>query len=1499
VGAVESIVVENVPVSQVNPGGYVVYAGTVNGGVWRADNITNAMVGGGGGDPTSIDWRPLTDNQPSLATTSMALDPNDLNGNTLWVGSGSQSSNNSAGGPSIGLLYTKDGGKSWFVRGTKGPNGGLANSTIMSIVPTTLMTATGQVVLVADYNFGLERSADGGVTFQPVTNSAMRQPLVGSASDVVADPANNQIYFAAIANQGVFESTDGGQSWFAINNGIQGIPGSIDIHLALHSDSAGIVLYAGIISGNKGSVDTLTGVYRAVIPASGQPNWAALGSSTLPNLLSDSPKLGLGFRYFAMTADPTDAKVVYISGLGQSNNTSSVYRGVAPAPSGQGIWIPLAGFDILPADQPHPDSRHLAFLGGNILLETDDGGIYGLLDPRDNAGSMWTTLSFNIRATEFFSVAYDLENGVVLGGTQDNGTVVQPGPNGLFWDPIPKGDGDGGNTAFDDSVGLAYFFRDNGFFNDNRDGDTRFATLLAPGTAFPFFGGLNPADYKTYTAQFFKNDGSFPFVLNSYKQVRLKPILMGMTGVYESFDAGATINNVSPQGMTGNVTTLASGVPTNADAAYFATSTGQIWVRTIAGANFTQTNWKGAAAQRIVIDPDNYRIAYIVDSSAKVWRTTDTGATWQDITSNLGNLTSAVQTIEIYDPTPLNSQGDEVLLAGGLGGVFRLLRPADPTIGSWTLYGTGLPNALVTDLHYVPLNQGSGFGDLLLAGTLGRGAWTIPAASQTLTKATILQISQVIGDFGFSVVRLALDASDPRILDVFFGTESQPGFSCPEAVLQEIDVTGLQNDTLIVDNSNGLINVPKIFFDGGALSNTLEIQSGSDSLPENAVFDVGTISGLGPGILQYRNVSNLSVTGGNGRNDYTINGLGQQVSATITIGDGDQDAVDVEGNQGPVTIFLGQARDSVDIGLHSHTLSAIQGSVTVHGGAAAFGFLGIHDEAEGVPATWSLTAAGVQRQGSAPINYDFMDEVEVDGGAGGGVYNVQDTLSSTTLNLTAGKAPSTVNVEKTTVDLSINAGSGGGGVNVGSAGSVQNIMGVVSLSGIGIGILVDDSNDPTTGLAPTLSASSLTGLAPATIDYSQAQLAALDVRGGSGGDRFTVTGTPFNVPYNPLTTLQAGSGGASDTVNVRATVGRLVIGQGRGNSTVTIGSLAPALGGVLDSIAGPVNVTDFIGHTALIIDDSGDSLGRSATITAGSVTGLSIAPINYAAGPVSSVAIHGGGAPSTSSTFRIQSTSPAAPVTITGGTGINTLVGPNTSSTWSFTSIGGGSVGNVRFSAMLNVRGGTATDTFKFSPAGALLGLLAGGGGGDWLDYSLFTTPVNVNLATGAATHVAGGAPGKVSQVQNVIGGTGNNTLTGNSLGNILIGGSGTNVITGGSGRSILIGGDGGGAVIKGGAADDILISGTTSFDQAALASLLAEWQRTDRTYTQRIGDLRNGGGLNGSNRLIWGTTVHQHRHGAGDTLTGNAGLDWFFANLGPGGVLDHITDRNSQEQVD
>jgi Ca2+-binding RTX toxin-like protein len=231
-------------------------------------------------------------------------------------------------------------------------------------------------------------------------------------------------------------------------------------------------------------------------------------------------------------------------------------------------------------------------------------------------------------------------------------------------------------------------------------------------------------------------------------------------------------------------------------------------------------------------------------------------------------------------------------------------------------------------------------------------------------------------------------------------------------------------------------------------------------------------------------------------------------------------------------------------------------------------------------------------------------------------------------------------------------------------------------------------------------------------------------------------------------------------------------------------------------------------------------------------------------------------------------------VTITGGGGNDTLTTNNGAHTFNLTGHNAGNFANITFSGIQSLVGGTGRDAFRFTNNSAVLDGTINGGGGDFLDYSGYTIPVTVNLATGAATGVDGGKAGGISNIQNVIGGAGNDTLSGDAQGNILIGGGASNVINGGAGASILMAGSGT-ATVNGGSGNDILIGGTTSFDTSysTLDSLLAEWQ-SNKAYAQRVSDLKHGGGLNGTNTLVLNTTVHG---GGADTLVGKGPNDWFF----------------------
>jgi len=103
----------------------------------------------------------------------------------------------------------------------------------------------------------------------------------------------------------------------------------------------------------------------------------------------------------------------------------------------------------------------------------------------------------------------------------------------------------------------------------------------------------------------------------------------------------------------------------------------------------------------------------------------------------------------------------------------------------------------------------------------------------------------------------------------------------------------------------------------------------------------------------------------------------------------------------------------------------------------------------------------------------------------------------------------------------------------------------------------------------------------------------------------------------------------------------------------------------------------------------------------------------------------------------------------------------------------------------------------------------------DVVDYSALSNGIVVNLSTADSTNpgvkvsVIGAPPSTFDMLygaEGVVGGGGNDELTGNHLDNILIGGNGDDVLDGNSGKDILVGGDGENDVLKGGSGRDLLI---------------------------------------------------------------------------------------------
>jgi hypothetical protein len=132
-----------------------------------------------------------------------------------------------------------------------------------------------------------------------------------------------------------------------------------------------------------------------------------------------------------------------------------------------------------------------------------------------------------------------------------------------------------------------------------------------------------------------------------------------------------------------------------------------------------------------------------------------------------------------------------------------------------------------------------------------------------------------------------------------------------------------------------------------------------------------------------------------------------------------------------------------------------------------------------------------------------------------------NTINDFVLGVTPAGIPTTINLR--TGDDWINLG--------GSARNVQNLKGAVTINGVGgdNGIVVYDLADTGTRIA-TISSTSITGLAPAPIQFSN--MYWLNIFSGTGpGSRYAITGSPSDVDF--------GDYGTGDSVTISSTSGRV------------------------------------------------------------------------------------------------------------------------------------------------------------------------------------------------------------------------------------------------------------------------------------------------------------------------------------------------------------------------
>jgi hypothetical protein len=689
----------------------IAYLGAAAGGVWKTTD--------GGAS-----WTPLTDSQASLSTGSIAVDPTATSCSPapckiIYIGTGE--SNNSADSYyGAGILKSTDGGTTWTQQGAGVFVGPFTSSRLdgAAHIGAIAVDPFNNQVVLAGVKFrsslassGIYRTIDGGTTWALV---AAMSGADGTA--IVFDPVSTGIVYAALgtsggnAANGVYRSADHGVTWTKMVGSVanpfppSGV-GRIDLDLAKTSPTT---LYA-LIGNSSGA--SLRGMWKTVnANNAATADWIQQG---IPDVCTSSG--GSQCLYdLIVRVSPTDANLVFAGGSsGNSDNSRALFR----SPDGGTSWTSVANGSS--GTGLHVDLHALAFAqDGTRLYVGNDGGAW-----RSDSPSALSIDYVNLNATLAITMSYPghgvhfSDENIMFVGTQDNGSQRYSGS--FAWNIVTGGDG--AQTAIDphepSTVYTACQFVC--IFRSLTDGTTS--------GSFTFIGGGIPSERSRFIAPLTHD----PNILGR--------VYFGTFRVWRSTDRGNTWSAISPD-LTGGLGALNAIAVSRADSnfVYAGGSTGttssvstfpsKVWKSTNAlsvSPTFTEidTGLPPRNVTSIGLDRNNTNIAYATfsgfsgfggDTQGHVFRTSDGGTTWQDVS---GTGITALPNIPVNDILVDNDLTD-VLYAATDVGVFHT---NNASLGTGTIWSPvpGLPNVIVNSLNARNRSR------IVRASTSGRGTWVI------------------------------------------------------------------------------------------------------------------------------------------------------------------------------------------------------------------------------------------------------------------------------------------------------------------------------------------------------------------------------------------------------------------------------------------------------------------------------------------------------------------------------------------------------------------------------------------------------------------------------------------------------------------------------------------------------------------------------------------------------------------------------------------------------
>jgi len=619
-------------------------------------------VGGGIWKTTDAgaSWAPVDDFMASLSVSSIVFDPS--NASVLYAGTG-EGYGNADALRGAGIFKSVDGGATWK------PVGRTASQ---STAVNRLAIAPSGGVLLAATNTGLWRSADNGASFAPATTGITPQDVDFSPVDALKAVAGG---YGAIVY-----SWDGGATWQSAS-GLPLTSGRIELAYARSQPDT---IYALVDTGG-GTLYRSTNAGATFAPASATP------------LLEN----GQGWYDAALWVNPKDANHVVVGGV----NLRQTFDGGATW-----NWISdriHVDQHVIVEDPRFDDVAYRAVFIGN------DGGVYRASNIRAAAQTGYTALDNNLGVTQFYGGAGSAATGVIVGGTQDNGTLVRQPQSATSWKSTLGGDG---GFVSADPTDASYFYAETIYLQLFRSGDAG-ATWTSVG------GGIADAGQSAnFIAPFALDPNDANRMYAGGARLWMSANVKSAAPTWKAIFGSASANHVSAIAIA----------PSASDVVWVGRIYGNVYRTsnaTAAAPSFAAVNAPtyGNFVTHITVSPFDPNVVYVATGgfgSENLIKTTDGGATWTDAT---GGDTTGLPDVPVND-LEIDPQDAGTLYAATEVGVFT----SHDGGATWDVPQSGPANVAVDDLFWM--------GTTLVAATHGRGMFSIdvngagtPAASASPT----------------------------------------------------------------------------------------------------------------------------------------------------------------------------------------------------------------------------------------------------------------------------------------------------------------------------------------------------------------------------------------------------------------------------------------------------------------------------------------------------------------------------------------------------------------------------------------------------------------------------------------------------------------------------------------------------------------------------------------------------------------------------------------------